>query len=220
MSMNTNTLGVNMTSESTVKSKKSKTKLQLKAPTQERSRQTVATILEACERIMVREGFYGVTTDKIAKEAGVSIGSLYQFFGNKESVVSALIHELIRRDAVYFQERLAAVNNIALDQRIPYLIRLGLEIYSTQKDLRQKVQGIYHYLVDQVEFKKILNFYTEVFAQHIQPRDGRDPKTMAKLTVAAFLGLMELVVQENPNFMQDPKLVDEINRLFLRYLTE
>ena len=87
--MSTNLLGVNMTSEVNVKAKKSKTKLQLKAPTQERSRQTVATILEACERIMIREGFYGVTTDKIAKEAGVSIGSLYQFFGNKESVVSA-----------------------------------------------------------------------------------------------------------------------------------
>lgn len=209
-----------MTSELSAKTKKSKTKLQLKAPTQERSRQTVATILEACERIMIREGFYGVTTDKIAKEAGVSIGSLYQFFGNKESVVSALIHELMRKDAVYFQEKLANIGQIPADQRIPYLIRLGLEIYSTQKELRQKIQGIYQYLVDQSEFKKILTFYTDVFTQHIQAPAGREPRMMAKLTVSAFLGLMEQVVMENPNFMQDQKLVDEINRMFLRYLCE
>lgn len=218
--MSTNTLGVSMTSEASSKVKKSKAKLQLKAPTQERSRQTVATILEACERIMVREGFYGVTTDKIAKEAGVSIGSLYQFFGNKESVVSALIHDLIRRDAIYFQEKIAQINNIPVDQRIPFLIQLGLEIYSTQKELRQKIQGIYQYLVDQAEFKKIVTYYIEVFTQNIQARQGRDPRTMAKLTVSAFLGLMEQVVLENPNFMQDQKLVDEIKRMFLRYLCE
>lgn len=217
--MNTNSLGVNMVTESS-KQKKSKTKLQMKAPTQERSRQTVATILEACERIMVREGFYGVTTDKIAKEAGVSIGSLYQFFGNKESVVSALIHELIRKDSVYFQEKISAVHSVAADQRIPFIIQLGLEIYSTQKDLRQKIQGIYQYLVDQGEFKKVLSFYIDTIATYVQPKDGRDPKVMAKLTVHAFLGLMEQVVLENPNFMQDTKLVEEIKRMFLRYLCE
>jgi len=218
MSMNTNSLGVNMTTDTSTKAKKSKAKLQLKAPTQERSRQTVATILEACERIMVREGFYGVTTDKIAKEAGVSIGSLYQFFGNKESVVSALIHELIRRDSIYFQERITTINQIPADQRIQFLIQLGLEIYSTQKDLRQKIQGIYQYLVDQAEFRKIIAIYTETFAMHIQPKNNREPRMMAKLTVSAFIGLMEQVVLENPNFMQDQKLVDEIKRMFLDYL--
>ncbi len=217
--MSTNTLGVSMTTDQS-KTKKSKTKLQMKAPTQERSRQTVATILEACERIMVREGFYGVTTDKIAKEAGVSIGSLYQFFGNKESVVSALIHELLRKDTVYFQEKMSSINNLPADQRVPYVIQLGLEIYSTQKDIRQKIQGIYQYLVDQGEFKKIITGYSETLAQYIIPKEGRDPKVMAQLTIHAFIGLMEQVVVENPDFMQDEKMVAEIKRMFLRYLCE
>ncbi len=217
--MNTNSLGVNMVTESN-KQKKSKTKLQMKAPTQERSRQTVATILEACERIMIREGFYGVTTDKIAKEAGVSIGSLYQFFGNKESVVSALIHELIRRDNELFQERLGQIQNVPPNERVPFLINLGLEIYSTQKELRQKIQGIYQYLVDQNEFKKMINFYADTLATYIQPKEGRDPKIMARLSVHSFLGLMEQVVLDNPNFLEDQKLTDEIRRMFLRYLCE
>lgn len=218
--MNTNSLGANMVTEATNKQKKSKTKLQMKAPTQERSRQTVATILEACERIMVREGFYGVTTDKIAKEAGVSIGSLYQFFGNKESVVSALIHDLLRRDSVYFQEKLGQIESLPAEDRVPFIINTGLEIYSTQKDLRQKIQGIYQYLVDQGEFKKIIGYYADTLSRYIVPKEGRDPKIMGKLTIHAFIGLMEQVVLDNPNFMEDPKLVEEIRKMFFRYLCE
>lgn len=217
--MSTNMLGVTMTTEQS-KAKKSKTKLQMKAPTQERSRQTVATILEACERIMVREGFYGVTTDKIAKEAGVSIGSLYQFFGNKESVVSALIHDLLRKDTIYFQEKITSINSMPADQRVPYIIQLGLEIYSTQKDLRQKIQGIYQYLVDQGEFKRVIQAYTDTLAQYIIPKDGRDAKIMAQLTIHSFIGLMEQVVVDNPDFIRDEKMVSEIKRMFLRYLCE
>jgi AcrR family transcriptional regulator len=218
--MSTNMLGVTMTTDQSSKAKKSKTKLQMKAPTQERSRQTVATILEACERIMVREGFYGVTTDKIAKEAGVSIGSLYQFFGNKESVVSALIHDLIRKDSLYFQDKITSINSLPAEQRVPYIIQLGLEIYSTQKDLRQKIQGIYQYLVDQGEFKRVINSYSETLAQYIIPKDNRDPKVMSQLTIHAFIGLMEQVVVDNPDFIKDEKMVSEIKRMFLRYLCE
>src|SRR5690606_27088448 len=73
-------------SDSSQNPKKKKKKLQLKAPTQERSKQTVNTLVTSCSQILREEGFFGVTTDKVAKLAGISIGSLYQFFGNKESV--------------------------------------------------------------------------------------------------------------------------------------
>ena len=58
-----------------------------KAPRQERSKQTVDAILEGCARLL-REGDYGaVTTNHIAERAGVSIGSVYEFFPNKEAIV-------------------------------------------------------------------------------------------------------------------------------------
>ena len=62
-----------------------------KAPRQERSKQTVDAILEGCARLL-REGDYGaVTTNHIAERAGVSIGSVYEFFPNKEAIVAALV---------------------------------------------------------------------------------------------------------------------------------
>ncbi|MBY0517647.1 MAG: TetR/AcrR family transcriptional regulator [Bacteriovoracaceae bacterium] len=64
-----------------------------KAPKQARSKDTVETILKAATRILGKEGPEGLNTNLIAKVAGVSVGSLYQYFRNKESV----IHELLLR---------------------------------------------------------------------------------------------------------------------------
>ncbi|MEO1964805.1 TetR/AcrR family transcriptional regulator [Hyphomonas sp.] len=62
-----------------------------KAPVQARSAATVEAILEAAAQILESEGFDGYTTNAIAKRAGVSIGSLYQYFPNKDAVTAALV---------------------------------------------------------------------------------------------------------------------------------
>ncbi len=62
-----------------------------KAPGQARSQETVAVILEASARILESDGLRGFNTNAIAAKAGVSIGSLYQYFPNKDSIVLALI---------------------------------------------------------------------------------------------------------------------------------
>ena len=62
-----------------------------KKPAQARSNATVDAILEAAAHILESGGFNGYTTNKIAARAGVSIGSLYQYFPSKNSVTLALI---------------------------------------------------------------------------------------------------------------------------------
>lgn len=62
-----------------------------KSPVQARSAATVEAILEAAARILESEGLEGYTTNAIAKRAGVSIGSLYQYFPNKDAVTAALV---------------------------------------------------------------------------------------------------------------------------------
>lgn len=62
-----------------------------KIPRQERAAETVAAILEAAARILERHGLRGYNTNAIAERAGVSIGSLYQYFPNKDALTAALI---------------------------------------------------------------------------------------------------------------------------------
>lgn len=61
-----------------------------KAPTQARSARLVADILEAAARVLAREGARRFTTERVAEEAGVSIGSLYQYFPSKEALLFRL----------------------------------------------------------------------------------------------------------------------------------
>jgi len=69
-----------------------KTKLKpRKMPGQARSQETVSVILEASARILESDGMRGFNTNAIAAKAGISIGSLYQYFPNKDSIVLALI---------------------------------------------------------------------------------------------------------------------------------
>jgi AcrR family transcriptional regulator len=62
-----------------------------KVASQERSRATVDALVEATARILVREGFDKASTNRIAEVAGVSVGSLYQYFPSKEALVAAVI---------------------------------------------------------------------------------------------------------------------------------
>ncbi|HVJ53513.1 MAG TPA: TetR/AcrR family transcriptional regulator [Aliidongia sp.] len=72
-----------------------------KTPRQSRAAETVAAILEAAARILEKDGPALYTTNRIAERAGVSIGSLYQYFPAKDAVTIALIEReaaLLRTD--------------------------------------------------------------------------------------------------------------------------
>jgi AcrR family transcriptional regulator len=61
-----------------------------RSPRQERGHQRVARILDAAEELFAREGYEAASTNQIAAQAGVPIGSLYQFFPNKEAILHAV----------------------------------------------------------------------------------------------------------------------------------
>lgn len=72
-----------------------------RAPKQARARATHATILEAAARILDSEGERGFTTNRVAARAGVSIGTLYQYFPNKQAILVAMSQheaERLRRE--------------------------------------------------------------------------------------------------------------------------
>jgi AcrR family transcriptional regulator len=61
-----------------------------KRPLQHRSRASVDAVLEAAAQVLERDGYEATTTDAVAERAGVSIGTLYQYFPNKDALLVAL----------------------------------------------------------------------------------------------------------------------------------
>lgn len=66
-----------------------------KAPSQQRSRERVAAILAATRRLLETQGVAAVTTPRIAAEAAIPVGSIYQFFPNKQAIFVALYSEYL-----------------------------------------------------------------------------------------------------------------------------
>ncbi len=110
-----------------------------KQPSQARSRATVEAILTAAARIFTRRGYAAATTNHIADEAGVSVGSLYEYFPNKDALLAALMEAHIAEG----QAILAAAGAEALDPALSLreaaarLVRAMVELHARDRRLHR-----------------------------------------------------------------------------------
>ena len=80
-----------------------------RVPVQERSAERLTRILDACAAVLDEAGYENLTTRAVALRAGVPIGSVYRFFGNKRALADALAHRNLDRYAERVAARMADV---------------------------------------------------------------------------------------------------------------
>ncbi|MFB6419654.1 MULTISPECIES: TetR/AcrR family transcriptional regulator [Bradyrhizobium] len=108
-----------------------------KNASQARSRATVDALVEATARILVREGFEKASTNRIAEIAGVSVGSLYQYFPSKEALVAAVIER--HNDEIMKVVRAAFVEvaDMPIDKAVRRLVTVAIEAHHIDPDLHR-----------------------------------------------------------------------------------
>jgi AcrR family transcriptional regulator len=79
----------------------------IKRPKQDRSRSTVDANLQAVTHIIDKDGPSGLNTNKIAEKTGFSVGSLYQYFKNKESIIEAIILRMTEMNLRIFEDQVS-----------------------------------------------------------------------------------------------------------------
>jgi AcrR family transcriptional regulator len=94
-----------------------------KLPRQARSTELVAAILEAAVQVLAKEGATRFTTARVAEKAGVSVGSVYQYFPNKAAI-------LFRLQADEWRRTTAALTRILEDRRRPPLERMRVLVHA------------------------------------------------------------------------------------------
>ena len=200
-----------------------------KEPKQERGRQAVAAIEQACLQILEREGPQHVTTNRIAEVAGVCIGSLYHFFPNKDSIVAAVYAAKLRTET----EALILRAPVALGEVLHRSLEDGLRvIIQTCIDLRRKFShlnpefyGRYHRSFD------ILTETNERAGAHGQPTLeewfprflGRhrarlrvaDLRLASALTIRTLEGASCLAVEERPDLLESQAFQEELLTMVL-----
>ena len=108
-----------------------------KHASQERSRATVEALIEATARILVREDFDRASTNRIAEEAGVSIGSLYQYYPGKEALVAAVIDRHNRELMQVVRGALAEVASQPIEKAVRRLVAVAIEAHRIDPKLHR-----------------------------------------------------------------------------------
>jgi len=196
-----------------------------KRPTQARSKATVEAILLAAAQVFRRQGYAATTTDRIAERAGVSVGSLYQYFPNKDSILVALAEGHIDTGFALVRELLAealtekpalesllhrfVVAMVALHEHEPELHRVLFEEAPLPSSVRRQLR------------KRENEFATEVCALlRAHPEvHMRDPKVTSYILVHTVDALVHNFILHPPEGIVTESLTKEMVRMLLGHLT-
>jgi AcrR family transcriptional regulator len=114
---------------------KTKTRLARRKPTQTRSLQTVEALLGAVVRVLKREGPDAVNTNRIAEVAGISIGSVYQYFPDKRAIFVALHQRHIQEIDRLIEAKLVENATAPLDQFVRAIIEGMVDAHTHDPEL-------------------------------------------------------------------------------------
>lgn len=106
-------------------------------PRQRRAVQTVEAILDAVIRILKREGVDAVTTNHIAEMAGVSIGSVYQYFPDKQAIFVALHDRHVEQVGRLLERTLVEHASSSLEALVRALIEAMIEAHAADPELHE-----------------------------------------------------------------------------------
>lgn len=110
-------------------------------PKQQRSRQTVDAVLEAVPRVLRRHGAESITTNRLAEAAGVSIGSLYQYFPEKQAIFMALHDRHVDRVRHALEGTMFDCAAVSLDEFTRELVERVANVHSEDAELHELVSG-------------------------------------------------------------------------------
>jgi AcrR family transcriptional regulator len=189
---------------------------------QARSQATIDAILKATAQLLVQDGFDAASTNRIAERAGVSVGSLYQYFPSKEAIIFALVERHVARMQKQLEDMASQVGDKPLEEAIPAYVGAMLAVHRVEPKLHRvfseqlpKLAGretMQRWLEDA---ESTVRAYLEIHRERLRPQD---------LDMAAFVlvhsveALTHAVVIFKPRYLERASLAHEISELVLRYL--
>jgi AcrR family transcriptional regulator len=193
-----------------------------KQPRQRRSRALVEQLKTAATRILSQRTIEELTTNEIAERAGISVGSLYQYFPNKHALVAALVRSRASQDIAELTEFLDAPSEVPLAE----VLRSGVRAIV---DHHRKSPHLYRILLRAVPdlgqndaVRELARAGRTRLAAFLRARTREtrplDAELAALILGRALEAAVHEVILERPEWLDDPRLIDELTTLSLRYL--
>ncbi len=192
-------------------------------PLQARSQERVNRILEVAQALFLAEGYGATTTNAIAAQAKVPIGSLYQFFPDKAAILQALAVQHTKRFRQYLTVLLdtAEVAALPLSEYVERMIDATEQFFMENPGYHaifMVAQGTMPELneIDQALDMQLIQDLSAVFAQRNPDLTQEDCDAIGFVVIKAMGNLLWMSLGQEKNFRQ--RLVVETKRLALSYL--
>jgi len=193
-----------------------------KMPRQARAKETVEAILTAAAHILTREGFEALTTNRVAAVAGASVGSLYQYFPNKEALVRALCERHTQGVRDRIRARFAEAWERPVDEVARAVIQGMVEIRRHQPKLHQELLRLAPAVGGLKELHAVEHEVEALLARFIESRPRELP--VADAAQAAFIvchavqACVHGAVLEKPEWLKQDGFVEELVAMVVGYL--
>ncbi|MFJ4389854.1 TetR/AcrR family transcriptional regulator [Pseudomonas soli] len=173
-----------------------------KVPTQARSRMMVETILKTTATVVVKHGYAGTNTNLVAERAGVSVGSVYQYFPNKDALIAAL-----------YERHAQAVNQIILEvagrqdvadlpSHITLLVRGLLQLHLQEPELHRMLNKDFAFLsIGSSEHQVRITHSMECLLQRWRLTQG-NLQSAAWLTAQMIMSMVKAYTLDAPQISQ------------------
>jgi AcrR family transcriptional regulator len=192
-----------------------------KKPRQERAQSTVDAIVEATAHILVHDGYDALSTNRVAERAGVSIGSLYQYFPNKEALVGELVDRVSGRLFQIVFENLQQRSDAPPEELVTVIVRALLhekrQSPKLSKVLREQIPRTGRLARYEREVEKVVELGAGILAKHRSRLRVRDPHVASFVAVHMLDALIHATVTQ-PAPASDETMVRAITDAVTRYL--
>ncbi|OUS31588.1 hypothetical protein A9Q99_03185 [Gammaproteobacteria bacterium 45_16_T64] len=191
-----------------------------KEPVQQRSKVLVDALLDATARLLVEIGYTELTTNKVAETAGVGIGSLYEYFPNKESLVA----KLIERNGLEIAATIQSSMLVALEKDHEEALRFWLEkMLEALEVRREEVRAVITGVPFLRELPLMRTMPKVLMDMALTARDGADKRVsfmhteaaVYHLTTMVFAAILNMVIHPSKHIPRDV-LLNELSELILR----
>ncbi|MFT3922101.1 MAG: TetR/AcrR family transcriptional regulator [Myxococcales bacterium] len=195
-----------------------------KQPSQGRSRATYESILDAAARLLEKHGYAELTTNHVAKAAGVAIGSLYEYFATKDAIVAEVVRRTVRSVASEIAESFQASLAVGMERGLRPLIRAMFAAIETRGRLVRVLSTSVPFLNEIDEVRELPNMMLAIARQGIPGATTswlkRDPEAATYLlTVMVGAAVVESVAGR-PAHLTLAQLEDSLVGLLSRVLVE
>jgi AcrR family transcriptional regulator len=194
--------------------------LERRVPTQARAHATIEAIFEATARIIERDGVAALNTNVIAERAGLSIGTLYEYFPNKEAVLIAMARRRLAQDERVVRQALYD----AIDDPAAPLIRIAIRtLVALQRErpkVRRAIMAVHLASGLSSEHAKPV----QEIAQLLWERSASIPFPLSRASLfvltRAVIGVIRAAFEERSQLPGTRELEDELVRMVEGYLAQ